>query len=678
MSGAAVDPMGNVTMGGAPEAAMPPTEDEFFGALPSEDEFFGHRAPRHMPQGAELAGLMPQEPEDVASGGARVLTAFGQGAAHGWGATHGKVSAGIEAGLEWAGVIKAADESQANILQSFNGQILRPAATAIDWAISAGLGVVMGATSGALAGVEAVAGRDAAAMADWYLVTGNAVGGAGIPPVIGAPVRGVLYGLSAASRFRIPPPVAQALPVTSYGRFDEAFARWDAAKAAREGMVAEGERARDLGRDLYEAYAEGVIGRGERGYSGLDDGLPGGRMERGAPQAELLPQAPARPADVHAAARELAPDVFAEYDMLAARRDDLRGQIADAQAAAAKEADAQNPMAAQIAAWQARLDAMTPRMREKYGPDLEARIAAAREGFADQAAMLTRDTPEIAAMRRDLMEADYRMRDLSPEVSAAYREAAKDFPDVAERAPEPAAAVPDVVAAPEAVAEAVRPVDTPAPVEPATAAPEASRAMEPAAVGEPARTTQGDAVAPAQPRAPINIAEDVAARLRAAGRPADEAAASAAVVDAYWTTRAAHLGEDAGELYRRFGSDILAGGEGGRAGLGQGKIKLPAAMELAQTGAVQTDTIPHILDREGIKYTVQYSKSNTERHGPSLSAYYKIETPNGVKKIRVSDHNYPGVYDLDIHLGSNVDVATAEILELAGKKIGRASCRERV
>ncbi len=288
---------------------------------------------------------------------------------------------------------------------------------------------------------------------------------------------------------------------------------------------------------------------------------------------------------MHAAAREYAPETFAEYDTLAARREELRGQIADAQTEVRRSAEAQAPGAAEIADLRAKLEDTTPRLAKKYQARLDELLPAYESFLAngDQMALLTRETPEIAAMRKELMEADFRMRDLAPEVSRAYREAAKDFPEVVEpvRAAEPAAA------GPEAVAEPAR--AEPAPVA-ATAAP------EPAPAAEPARATQGDAVASAAPaeapRAPINIADDVAAKLRAAGRPVDEAAASAAVVDAYWTTRAARLGEDAGELYRRFGADIRAGGEGGRAGMGQGKITLPAAeraREYAQNRA-QVDT----------------------------------------------------------------------------------------
>ncbi len=64
---------------------------------------------------------------------------------------------------------------------------------------------------------------------------------------------------------------------------------------------------------------------------------------------------------------------------------------------------------------------------------------------------LTREMPEIAALRQQSLETDFRTRDLAPDVTAAYREAAQRMP------------VPDPEAVPAATTEA-RPVQvTPAP-----------------------------------------------------------------------------------------------------------------------------------------------------------------------------------------------------------------------
>jgi hypothetical protein len=54
------------------------------------------------------------------------------------------------------------------------------------------------------------------------------------------------------------------------------------------------------------------------------------------------------------------------------------------------------------------------------------------------------------------------------------------------------------------------------------------------------------------------------------------------------------------------------------------------------------------LKSQGIDYTQEASKSNTDSHGPSASIYFKLE--NG-KTIRLSDHNYPSGAAVDLHYG---------------------------
>jgi hypothetical protein len=135
-------------------------------------------------------------------------------------------------------------------------------------------------------------------------------------------------------------------------------------------------------------------------------------------------EAPLPPRDIHEAARTLAPSVFSQFDPLALHVDELRGRIAEAQDALRRDAEAQAPHQAEIADLQDRLQDATPRLAKKY----EARLAdlvPARDAFlADDFTMsaLTRDTPEILAMRDGIQAAHERMADLAPEVTAAYRE----------------------------------------------------------------------------------------------------------------------------------------------------------------------------------------------------------------------------------------------------------------
>lgn len=580
----------------APKAPAPlPTEDEFFGpkTLPTEDEFFAPR-PKQVPWIAKaiMPGLaLPAE--GVAAGGSQILSAFGHGLSEGWnGGTIG-FAPEVERVLSKAGVLGDLKTGQQTIYQAFNGAILRPAATAIDWTLSGMNALFAGSQAAASeAGKELeAAGFTGLTIGGYRILEGGNLLGRDI-----AAMPEAFMGSPHIGPFRpLPEPVARVLPEASAPRFEAALSRWEEARAAREELRVAGENARDMSLEIYEAYANRVIGAGgERAYFGLDDAyVPDPVLgDRLVPPEQMIPQQQP-PADIHAAARRIAPDVFNEYDALAGRRDLLREQIAQATTTLQENARAQAPGAAEIADLERRMEDTTPRLRKKYEARLEELRPAYEEFMAngDQMALLTRETPEISAMRQEMMEADYRMRDLSPDVTRAYREASAAFPEVVEEAP--SVEVPERMSA----VEAERPREA-MPVQPVEAATEPQQV--PVRAPEVSRET---------PARPVDIAQDVATRLEAAGRPADEAAASAAIIDAYWKTRAARLGEDAGDLYRRFGPDIRAGGEGGRAGLGQGKIRLPAAQrEFAQSGeAFNWSPGYHntLLRDTGIDYTVR-------------------------------------------------------------------------
>jgi hypothetical protein len=74
-----------------------------------------------------------------------------------------------------------------------------------------------------------------------------------------------------------------------------------------------------------------------------------------------------------------------------------------------------------------------------------------------------------------------------------------------------------------------------------------------------------------------------------------------------------------------------------------------------------------ILERELGKYFPGYrkevSKSISERHGPSISAYYHIDTPYGRKTIRLSDHSYPNNAAVDLQYGGDADIELGVMFE---------------
>src|SRR6185312_12610712 len=188
---------------------------------------------------------------------------------------------------------------------------------------------------------------------------------------------------------------------------------------------------------------------------------------------ETTPEAgPAAPApDIHAAVRQARPSLFNEYDtlreqhaLLSARLYDLRqgGEVHDLES---------------------QIDALRGQRLEapaSQRADLANRITGleAERDRLDQHLKSGGTTPLIEQTSQAVQALDYRMRDLAPAVSEAYRDAQEGrvSPEAAEIAPEPAP-----------VAEAA-PAATPAP-EPEQAAPAPPQA--------PAET------APAEPTAPI-------------------------------------------------------------------------------------------------------------------------------------------------------------------------------
>jgi hypothetical protein len=139
-----------------------------------------------------------------------------------------------------------------------------------------------------------------------------------------------------------------------------------------------------------------------------EGGLPG---EVGELHAAPEPEPPGVPPDVHAMAREIDPETFEKYDALAAEkamhRDALVG-LGGERVNLAEAVDAQ---------------ATIDRIMQLTG----RRFANQRAALADAQATLARvtsdDSPQMAATRQALLQADYGMRDLAPRVSAAYRDA---------------------------------------------------------------------------------------------------------------------------------------------------------------------------------------------------------------------------------------------------------------
>ena len=483
-------------------------------------------------QGFIMSG--PEQDNDVAhSSVGRVLDSFGQGVRDGWGTGDLGMSPETAEALKKAGLFNDAAHGQTSIVRAFNEAVLRPAAAALD-AANRTFGAVIGGYQGAVsqAGAEVgqpQLGRDLAALPEAF-------------PTLELPGR-------------VPHPAID-LP---------------AARAERVIGTPE-----PVWKGTAEPVAPPPVALNENVTGAPRPAEPPPEMAGASPvptEPAAPPPEPAPPADVHEAARRIAPDTFGEFDALTTHQEELRGQIAEQQQALRENAAGQAPGAAEVADLERRLqEGTTPRLAKKYEARLEALRPAHDAFLGDEFTMgaLTRDTPEIADLRQQLLETQYRMRDLSPDVTEAYRQAAEQFPPVEE----PAIETPPAAAAPEAAPETsetapAAPTDATAP-DTKVAGPETAPATpEP----QPATSAAGNV--------PSSIRADVAQKLRAAGRPAVEADAAGQVTEALFRTRADVFDGAKGtpeELYAREAPDIVAGQQRARqpemASGAQGKIRL--------------------------------------------------------------------------------------------------------
>lgn len=257
---------------------------------------------------------------------------------------------------------------------------------------------------------------------------------------------------------------------------------------------------------IARARSDAVIGEGEGGYLGTKTPTPeelSGREKA----AAAIPPEPEAPKDIHTVAREIAPDTFKTYDALGEQQEQLRTQLNTL--AEQREKDATSPFDADIADLQAKVQDAKDRGKDTVYSDILDKRMAEREDALQVSR--SQDTEEMARVRQEIQEADYKRRDLAPAVSAAYREAQSRIPVEEPKAPE----------------------ETP-PVE--------------ATKTEEAAQTQRSF-----------IADDVSKKLQSAGRPGEEADAAAQLVAAHYEARSERFGGAKGtaqEMYEKEGANI--------------------------------------------------------------------------------------------------------------------------
>ena len=182
--------------------------------------------------------------------------------------------------------------------------------------------------------------------------------------------------------------------------------------------------------DAIAARSVGALGEGEAGFydaKPLSEENATARASA-ASEAGLEPlQAAPPPPDVHALARRIAPETFEQYDALNAEAGIHRATLASL-----SEERLSSPEAVEA---QGQIDTIMGRVN-----NVSARLTNAARGRLEAAQArldeaLNTETPEMAAARGRVMDADFAMRDLAPDVSDAYRQAREMAPELPETAP---------------------------------------------------------------------------------------------------------------------------------------------------------------------------------------------------------------------------------------------------
>ena len=418
----------------------------------------------------------------------------------------------------------------ANSLRGAFEVVLKPVIGAVDVVARAAHGVMgmveqAGAEAertplGAAFGAERL-GRDLAGMLELEMTRGEIMPRSGATSQAAA-FRGALRGsqepaAAGLPRERIEPTIGAPGSAAEFQAITEGADGVPAAVRGGEPDLVPAEF-RPLPEPVARARADAVIGEGEEGYFGTSAVTPEQEAARAAAARELPPEvSPETAAGVSAktrdqVAREVAPDVFAKLDALEARKATFRQWLDDLDEAR-HEARPVTDLDKRIAELERKSANAGARNRKRYDEELET-LRGQRQ--AEQGG----DTPDMATVRRAMVETDYELRDLLPDVSEAYRRADERMPAVEGGAEAPA------------VADAA-PGAEPHP------APETLLEAEPRtgpALGEQA-----------------SIADEVAGQLQAAGRSVEEARAAAAIVEAYYKTRAERFGGKLGtaeDLYR--------------------------------------------------------------------------------------------------------------------------------
>jgi hypothetical protein len=280
-----------------------------------------------------------------------------------------------------------------------------------------------------------------------------------------------------------------------------------------------------------KAKSAGVL-EPEAVFTGVKEPTPEQSVAMHDAAVQVTPEEPIKESeqtlpDIHQAARNIDPKTFAQYDKLSATQDDLRNQLQQMRDTRAQQFAGNEKQLPQvqdeISTLQANADAIIGGKNETdLSPKNLSKVQDIRSQIDDlkglQDHLSGTDTPEMAALRQKIQDTNYAMRDLAPNVSAAYRKAQEGIGSES----------------------AVSPQEQP----------------------QTAKLTE-----PAQQNTDIEqqkkfIIADQAQKLIAAGRPSEEANAAAQLVAEHYAARAERFGGKLGnaeEMYNRDMATVKAG-----------------------------------------------------------------------------------------------------------------------
>lgn len=386
-----------------------------------------------------------------------------------------------------------------------------------------------------------------------------------------------------------------------------------------------------------------VMGPGitENVFQGTEEQNPTAAMtaQDNARTEQSLIGEPAPGPDIHAVVRQMEPDLFQQYDELAARRETFRNYIdqfnnppdEDLEALEKQRTDLEGQLSQVPTSGAGRNLPEARRIRAQIR-NVQSQYDALQDRRTAFAAGQGEDNVEAAIARQHLLDTDFAMRDLAPQVSAAYRRAAEAIgngtlpQEQPTTAPSPLQNEPNVVPA--------------TPEGEAIPAPEAAAAVPP----QPIEAQRA------------YIAKDVMQQLVNAGRPVDEAEAAGHLIAARYETRAARLGTPGGalDLYRREGALIKGA-----------KPTEPSASPAPNAPPPPLLPLPEIPESAPLSFNEAWQDLLSRRGG--MSEEHKIAT--GFNDFRTRAGNAPlrGRARQDWVAGNVVDVGFTKDLLVARK-----------